>query len=157
MDIKHFPLGTNKSGRFIAVVRIAFGIVCLLVAAYYLFMLQGRDQTAGSAATATIFLVLFGAYLIWAGAGRAYRFIEISDDFVKMKRDIFRSPVVINGKDLSKIDFYPMNILFHITSGKTILLRFGSMFHETNDQIRDTLMKFAEKLNIDVEIIEDKL
>jgi hypothetical protein len=42
-------------------------------------------------------------------------------------------------------------------SKKRILLRFGTTYYETNEEIKDEILSFAEANSIPLEIIEEKL
>jgi hypothetical protein len=50
-----------------------------------------------------------------------------------------------------------LNIVFFLKSDKRILLRFGTTYFETNEKIISEISSFAERNNIPVEVIEEKL
>ncbi|MCU0409205.1 MAG: hypothetical protein MUD02_09685 [Bacteroidales bacterium] len=157
MEKMHFPLGTAVQGKLAAMARIVFGIICLAVAIYWTTQ-YGKISGSGYSVVATlVFLSLFGLYMIWAGLGKAYRFIEISKDSVRLKKDILFPAATMPAVDLSKIILYPMTTLFIMKNGKKILLRFGATFHETNEAIKDSILEFSELNKIEIEFVDEKL
>ncbi|MCU0362164.1 MAG: hypothetical protein MUE32_02300 [Bacteroidales bacterium] len=157
MEKMHFPLGTREQGKIAGLARIVFGITCLAVAVYWTVQ-YGKISSGGYSVIATlVFLFLFAFYMVWAGLGKAYRFIEISNQEIRLKKDIFFSTETLISADLSKIVLYPMTLVFMLKNGRKILLRFGATFHETNEQIKDSILEFAEVNNIETEFVEEKL
>ena len=154
---RHFPLGTRPGGKIESAARIVFGAVCILVAFYWMVLMIKGVQGGYSNGITVAFLLLFGFYMVWAGSGRAYRFIEIGDNFIRLKKDIFLSPLKMQADEISKIELFPLNAVFFLTGNRRKMLRFGATFHETNETIKDALLDFAEANKIAIEIIEEKL
>jgi hypothetical protein len=114
-------------------------------------------KAAGTLWITIIFLSGFGFYQVWAGLGKATRFIEISSDKIRIKRTIFLPPVELPVEAIKKIEIFPFNLIFILKAEKRMLLRFSSTYTETNEKIKDEILGFAEMNSIDVEIVEEKL
>ena len=157
METRHFPLGSTESNRFVNFIRIVFGITCIIVALYWLYLNGQMVRNDGTLWITIIFMTLFGLYLIWAGLGKAYRFIEIGSDQIRLKKNPFFSPKMMLAADMGKIELYPLNVIFYFNKGKRSILRFGTTFYETNEKIKEEIIEFSNHNNIPLEIIEEKL
>jgi len=127
MERRSFSLGNVDKNRLVKVIRILFGAICFGVAIFWLiFNIQSIDNTGGNWIT-ILFLMGFGFYQVWAGIGKADRFIEIGTDNILLKKDIFLKPKHIEAVETERIYFFPLKIVFLLKSGKKILLRRGTM------------------------------
>lgn len=104
-----------------------------------------------------IFLSGFGFYQIWAGLGRAARFIEIGADYIRLKKNPILPLVEMSAGETEKIELFPLNVVFFLKSQKRILLRFGTTYYEINEKVKDEILGFAESNKIPFEIIEEEL
>jgi hypothetical protein len=154
--MKHFPLGIKESSRFIGLIRILFGITCIIVAFYWLMIQTKASERGYSVWLTVVFLFFFGLYLIWAGMGKAYKFIEFDKNLIRIKSDIIFPPLLLHAGNIKKIDLYPLNVVIFLTSGTRKVVRFGATYYETTEKIKDAIIDFANDNNIDSEIIEEK-
>jgi hypothetical protein len=157
MEKKYYPLEHGETGSFVKVLRIVFGIICILVAIYWLIFSPAPVPSKFSLYVVSLFLTVFGAIQLWNGFGKAVKFIEFEGEIVRLKKNTFLPPVEINFEDFEKIELYPMNVVFFLKSRKRIMLRFGAMYQETNETIKDELLIFSDAKNIPLEIIEEKI
>lgn len=157
MGKKYFSLGSVENNRLIKIIQILFGIVCFTVAIFWLIFNIRSLKADGTLWITIIFLSGFGFYQVWAGLGQATRFIEISSDKIRLKKNIMLPAVEILPGEIQKIEVYPFNLIFYLKTKKRILLRFGTTYHETNEKIKDEILSFAELNSINTEIMEEKL
>jgi hypothetical protein len=157
MEAKYFSLGNSENNQFVKIIRIIFGVVCITVAVYWLNFNIKSLKTDGTLWITIVFLLGFGFYQIWSGLGRANRFIEIAGDYINLRKNPVLPSVKISAAEISKIELFPLSLVFFLKSEKRILLRFGTTFHETNEVIKDEILTFAGRNNIPLEIIEDKI
>lgn len=157
MDRKHFSLGTVENSRIIKIIRIIFGLVCLIVAVYWINFNINTLRTDGTLWITIIFLTAFGLYQIWSGFGKATRFIEIDKEAIRIKKNSIMPVVELASADIDKIEVHPLNVIFFLKSEKRFLLRFGTTFHDQNELILDEIIGFADLNNIAVEVIEEKI
>lgn len=157
MGKKYFSLGSFENNRLIKIIQIIFGIVCFTVAIFWLIFNIRSLKADGTLWITIIFLSGFGFYQVWAGLGQATRFIEISSDKIRLKKNIMLPAVEILPGEIQKIEVYPFNVIFYLKTKKRILLRFGTTYHETNEKIKDEILSFAELNSINTEIMEEKL
>lgn len=157
MKKRYFSLGNNEKNRLVNVIRVLFGAVCLAVAAFWLIFNINSNANSGSIWLTILFLTGFGFYQIWAGIGKAERFIEIGRDNIVLKKDIFLKPQNIKASETEKIYFFPLKIIFLLKSGKKILLRLGTMYYESNENITDEIGKYAEENKITTEVIQEEI
>jgi hypothetical protein len=157
METKHFSFGNYEKNRLVNIIRIIFGATCILVAVFWLVFNSNAIESSGSIWMTILFLTGFGFYQIWAGLGKAERYIAVSDDRINLKKFIFLSPDAIMAADTEKIEFYPLKVRFILKSGKAIILRFGTTYYESNEKIVDELSCYAERNNIDSKVIEEEI
>jgi hypothetical protein len=157
MEKKYFLLSSAENSKLVKIIQIVFGIICIAVAVFWLIF-NVRSLKADKTLWITImFLTGFGVYQVWAGLGRATRFIEISSDKVRLKKSIFLPAIDIPAVDIQKIELFPLNLIFFLRSQKRILLRLGTSYQETTEQIKDEILTFADSSSISIEIKEEKL
>ena len=157
MEEGNFPLGNTEDNRFVKGFRIIFGIACIAMAAYWVNFSLKSLKTDRSLWVTIFFLLGFGFYQIWAGLGRATRYIVINPEMILLKKSSLRPPVQILPAHISKIDIFPLNIYFIMKSGKKLLLRFGTIHYETNEKIVDEIIRFADSNNIPYELNEETI
>jgi Zn-dependent protease with chaperone function len=157
MEIKHFYLGAGESSRLTKIFRIIFGVVCIVVAVFWLIFNINSVKSDGMLWITIVFLSGFGFYQIWSGLGLATRFIEIAPENIRLKKTSFLPPVLIAVADLERIEIFPLNVIFYLKTSKKILLRFGTTYHEVNEKVLDEIIRFAERNKIPMEIIEEKI
>ena len=157
MDKKYFPLSSVENNRVVKIVQVAFGFVCIAVAVFWLIFNIRSMKTYGTLWITIIFLSGFGFYQIWAGIGRAIRFIEISSDTIRLKKTAVFPTVVISASEIQKIEVFPFNLIFILKTGGKNVLRFSSTYHETNEKIKEEIFRFTEINSISIENIEEKL
>lgn len=157
MEKKYYPLEQGETGTFIKVIRVIFGIMCILVAIYWLIYSPAPVPSKFSLYVVFCFLTGFGLTQLWHGFGKAVKFIEFKDKKIVLKKNTFLPPVEMTPDVIYKIELFPMNAIFFMKSEKRIILRFGSMYQETNETIKDELIVFSDANNIPFEIRTEKI
>jgi hypothetical protein len=157
MDEKYFPLGTGENSMFVRIVRIIFGVTCITVAVFWTVYNIRSMRNDWTIWTTILFLMGFGFYQIWSGMGRANRFIRIEPDKLMLRNNPLLPVRDIEATELIKIELLPLNIIFYLKSGKKILLRFGTTYHETNEKIIDAIISFTKHHGIEFETIEEEI
>ena len=157
METKYFSLSSVENNRVVKIIQIVFGIACLAVAIFWLIFNIRSLKADGTLWITVIFLSGFGFYQVWAGLGKATRFIEISSDKIRLKKTIVLPAVEIPLTEIIKIEIFPFNLVFFLKTNKRIILRFSSTYLETNEKVKDAILIFAELNNLDIEIAEEKL
>jgi hypothetical protein len=157
MEINHFPLGDAEDNKVVKLLRIIFGIACIIVAAWWVYF---SINTGGGKATLWVtigFMMAFGFYQIRSGLGSTERYITISHKDVVIRKNSFLAPVTITSDETESIEIYPLSIIFYRRNKKKLLIRLGTVNYETNEKIIDELVKFAEANNILYKVIEENI
>lgn len=154
---KYYALSSVENSKLVKFIQIVFGIVCFAVAVFWLIFNIRSLKTDGTTWITIIFLAGFGFYQVWSGLGRAARFIEISQELIRLKKNILLPPVDIAAGEIQKIELYPFNLIFFLKSNKKIILRFGASYQETNEDIKDDILVFSDQNSIEIEIVEEKI
>ncbi len=157
MEKNYYPLGNAEDNRFIRILRIIFGTACFVMAIWWFNFNIHSQKTDWSLWITISFLSGFGFYQIWAGLGRAMRFIIIRKESITVKKNAILSPVMIHAAETSRIEIYPLSVYFLEKTGKKFLLRFGTVNYETNEKIIDEIVRFAEENNIPYEVKEEEI
>lgn len=157
MEMKHFYLGNGENSRLVKILSVIFGVVCITVAVVWLIFNLNSIKTNGMLWVTIVFLLAFGFYQIWSGLGRATRYIEISPENIRLKKNTFFAPIQMMASDIERVEIFPLNVIFYLKTPKKILLRFGTTYHEANEKILDEIIGFTESNKIPVEVIEEKL
>ena len=157
MEKKYFLLSSAENSKLVKIIQVVFGIICIAVAVFWLIFNTMSLKTDKTLWITILFLTGFGVYQIWAGLGQATRFIEITSEKIRLKKSIFLPESDIASHDIQKIEIFPLNLIFFLKSQKRILLRFGTSYQETNEQIKDEILAFGDLNSINIEIKEEKL
>ena len=157
METKFFLLGTAETSKAVNLIKILFGVICLGVAIFWLVFNVRSINADGTLWITIIFLTGFGSYQILSGLGRTTRYIEISQDKIRLKKNPIIPETELYTTDINKIELYPLNVIFFLKTQKRILLRFGTIHYETNTRIIDEIIGFADSNQIPYEIIEEEL
>jgi hypothetical protein len=157
METKYFSLSSVENNRLVKIVQIIFGVVCIFVALFWLIFNIRAMKSDRTLWITILFLSGFGFYQIWAGSGKAARFIEISSDRIRLKRTVFLPAVEMSAGFLQKIEIYPFNLIFYLNEKKRVVLRFSTTYVETNEKVKDEILSFAELNKINIEFVEEKV
>jgi hypothetical protein len=157
METKYFTLDNTEKNRLVNIIRVLFGVVCIAVALFWLVFNLRSMQNHGTLWITILFLTGFGFYQIWSGIGKAGRYIEIGRDMVILKKYIFLSPMILPASETEKIELYPLKVIFHLRPGRKILLRFGTVYYESNDKIIREIARYADDNSIPAEVIQEEV
>jgi hypothetical protein len=157
MENKYFPLGNSENNGIVRIIRIVFGIVCIAVAGFWLGINIRSLKTTGTLWITILFLCGFGIYQILSGLGKTTTFIELGSDCIRLKKNGLSAPSVMNVSEIEKIEIFPMNVIFILKSGKRIMLRFGAVYQDINEDIKDEILTFADINNVPLEFKVEKL
>jgi hypothetical protein len=151
METKYFFLGTSENNRLVKVIQVLFGLVCLVIAIFWLIFNIGSLKADGTLWITIIFLSGFGFYQMWAGLGRSTRFIEIGQDKIRLKNNAILPVIKIIAADIEKIEIFPLNLIFFIRPKKKLFLRFGTTYTDNIEPVKNGIIQFASDNNISVE------
>ncbi len=157
MEKKHFFLSSVENSKLVKIIQIVFGILCFIVAVYWLNFNLKSLKTDSTLWITIVFLLGFGFYQIWSGLGKATRFIEIDSEKIQLKKTVLFPYVTIFKDDIDRIEVFPFNLKLFLKTNKTINLSLSSSFYETNAAIKDAIIDFAELNSISFEIKEEKI
>ncbi len=157
METEYFLLGQPEGSNFLKIVRILFGIVCLGIALFWMIFNIRSSKEDRTLWITVFFLSGFGFYQIWAGVGRATRFIQIQADKIILRKNSFLPQKELVASELKKIEIFPLNLIFYFNKGGKTILRFGTSFIDVIEPIKIKTEEFAGLNKIDFEIIEEEL
>jgi hypothetical protein len=155
--MKRFSLGPVETGKTVKIIRVIFGVLCITVAAYWVIFNIRAEVSIWSLWITSAFLTGFGLYQIWAGFGHAERFITIDDRNVVLKSNSFFPAINLNSDNLEGVEFYPMSLIFRMKNGRKKILRFGTLFADNIEPVKDAIEEFAAKINIRTETISEEI
>lgn len=157
MKQTHFPLNRAESTIFAKTVSIVFGLACIGIAIFWLFFNINSLKENGALWITILFILGFGIYILLSGLGLANSYILIDSDYIILKQHKLLSSIKIMANEIEKIESLPLNVIIYRKEKKRVLLRFGTTWHETNSNIIDEIIGFAQTNNIPFEIIEEEL
>ena len=157
MNTEYFSLGPAENSSPVKVIRILFGLVCIAIAIFWLIF-NIRSVSADRMLWITVlFLTGFGIYQIYAGAGRAKRFIEVSSDKIVLRKNSLLPRRVMAATEIKKIEVFPLNLIFYFHNGGKTVLRFGTTYNDIIDPVKEAVEQFAGLHNISLENILEEI
>jgi hypothetical protein len=157
MEKQYFQLGNTDNNRIVRVIRIAFGIVCILVSVYWLFFNIRSAGNDGTVWITVFFLTGFGGYQILDGAGFTKTYIEFDNACITLRKNPVLPAVRLSNSDIEVIEMHPLNVNFRLKTGRKVVLRFGATQIETNELIKDALLDYSENSGVKLIIVEEKM
>jgi hypothetical protein len=157
METKFFSLGPTESSTLIKIIRIIFGSVCIAIAIFWMIYNVRSVKTDRRLWITVLFLSGFGFYQVWAGLGRASRFIQISSDKIILKKNSLLPVREMAASEIKKIEIFPLNLIFYFHKGGKIVLRFGTTFTDNIEQIKNGIEEFASVNNTQLETMTEEL
>jgi hypothetical protein len=152
MTPKYFSLGPAENSNHVKIIRIIFGLVCIGIAAFWTIFNIRSLVTERTLWITIIFITAFGSYQVWAGLGRAARFIEIDEKQLILRKNSFLKKRIIQASEIKKIEIYPLNLIIYLHSKSKIILRFGTAYTDNIDPIKSEIEFFATGNSILTEI-----
>lgn len=157
MEKKVFLLEAKDNPKVVKILQIIFGIVCIIISIYWMiFNIRSLNSETTQWIT-IIFLVSFGIYQILAGSGKTLRYIETESYRIVLKQNSFLPRINIRSSDIDRIEFFPLNINFHLKNSRKITLRFGTSFTEIIGPVEEAVIEFAELNKIPFEVKGEEL
>jgi hypothetical protein len=157
MNTEYFSLGPLENSTAIKVIRILFGLVCIAIACFWLIF-NVRSLKADSMLWITVlFLTGFGLYQIWAGAGRAKRFIEVGNGKIVLRKNSLLPKREMAATEIKKIEVFPLNLIFYFHKGGRTVLRFGTTYTDIIDPVKEAVERFADLHDISLDNIREDI
>ncbi|MFH0841943.1 MAG: hypothetical protein V1903_04900 [Bacteroidota bacterium] len=156
MEKKLFFLEHGNT-RFTKVFQIILGILCFIIALYWLIFNFQAFKTESRLWITIVFLILFGVWEILAGSGRTRKYISTEAGKIVLKQNSVLPPVELKPADLEKIELFPLSISFKMKNRSSIMFRFGLSFTEIIEPVRNEIIEFAGINSIPAEIKDEEL
>jgi hypothetical protein len=157
MESNYYSLELNKSNRITRIFQLVFGIICAVVAVIWAILNFNMLNSNGTLWITILLLLGFAYYQIISGLGKAEKFIEFSQSSIKLKNNSLFPVRALNAPDIRKIDAFPLNLVFFLTSGKKVILRFGTTYTDIIEPVRKSLLTFCSENNIPLEFKSEEL
>jgi len=157
METKYFSLGHSDTNTILKIIKILFGAVCIAIAAFWMIFNIRAARADRTLWISVLFLSGFGLYQIWAGLGRAIRFIQIGDDKIILKKNSLLPQKVMIPSEIRKIEVFPLNLIFYFHNGGKTILRFGTAFTDNIDPVKNAIEEFASLNSIETETINEEI
>jgi hypothetical protein len=157
MNTEYFSLGSSENSSPVKVIRILFGLVCIAIAIFWLIFNIRSIRADRMLWITVLFLSGFGGYQIWAGAGRAKRFIEVGNGKIVLRKNSLFPGREMAAAEIKKIEIFPLNLIFYLHNGQKTVLRFGTTFTDIIDPVKGAVEHFANLHNISLEAIREEI
>ena len=157
MENERYLLEPVNNNKFVNILQVFFGIICILVAIVWIVLNFTSYKPTLSIWITIAFLAIFGYVQIISGLGKATKFIEYSNENVTVKSSSFLPLQKIAGSEIEQIEIYPLSIHFLLHSGKKRTLRFGTSYTEIIETVKKATEKFGVMKNLPVNYKHENL
>lgn len=150
MENKYFSLDERPEKGIVSVLMVIFGLLCLGTSGwwgYFLFISADKQNIYW---VATIFLLIFGAYQIYAGLGYARRYIKIEGSKLTIRQNSFTTPKVFEAGLLASIVIRSADIIFNYDHDRTFKLRLGIRYPDLGEKLKSEIEAYASTNMIEV-------
>lgn len=157
MEKKLYLLESQGTSRIMRIFQIILGILCIIVALFWLvfnFKIIKTDKTLW---ITVVFLLGFGYYQIMAGFGKTSKYIETGAEKIVLKENSFLPKIELKPEDIQRIELFPLSISFLFKSGKKVIHRFGLANTEIIVPVKESITEFATLNKIPFEIKNEEL
>ena len=151
MEKKYFSLETKENPPAVKIIQIAFGIICIAIAIFWLIHNVSSVKSDSTLWITIIFLTGFGAYQILAGLGKTERYIETGPEKIVLKQNSFLPKIELKPQDIDAVVIFPLSILFRFKNKNKIIFRFGLSNTDIINPVKDEVVDFAKLNSIPVE------
>jgi len=157
MEKRYFSLEIRDDNRLTKIFRIILGLLCCIIAIFWVMFNFISVKANGTQWITVIFLIAFGVFQIYAGFGLATKFIELSNNIIRLKKNSILQAIVLSSDQIERIELFPLKVQFFFRPGKKILLRFGISDPEKIELIKGEIVSFADTNNIILEIETEEI
>jgi hypothetical protein len=157
MEKKTYLLETKDNPRIVRILQIIFGIVCIILALFWIIFNFSTIKGNGSAWITILFITSFGIYQILSGLGKTLKYVQTEDQRIIIKQHAVLPAIELKASDIEKIDLYPMSTWFILKTGRKIILRFGISYPEIIKPVEDSIIEFGEANGIKVEVKKEEI
>ena len=152
MENKFYSLEIRENNKLVRVFQVIFGAICISVAGFWVIFNLRSIKTDSTLWITVAFLCGFGVFQILSGVGYTGKFIEFSDDRIRLKKNSLLPVQIITAGQIEKTDVYPLKLLLSLRSSKKILIRFGVTDPEKVELVKDEMIRFASRNSIATEL-----
>ena len=148
--MEYLNLSERPESLFVRILMVVFGILCLFTAGWWALYLIRNTGNEKSFWVATLFLLLFGLYQIYAGLGYSRRYISSDGENLEVKQNAFLRPVHLKGGAIDSVEIRRADIFVKPREGKGYRIKIGIRYPELGEKIRNLVISYAANNNIEV-------
>ncbi len=157
MEKKLFHLEPKESSRLTKIFQIVLGVLCIIIAIYWLIFNIQSVKADGTLWITILFLIFFGIYQILAGTGKTRKYLCTEPEKLVLKQHSVLPPIEIKSTDIEKIELFPLSISFKIKNRSKIRFRFGLSYPEIIEPVKNEIVVFADLNKIPLEVKDEEL
>jgi hypothetical protein len=157
MEKRYFSLEIRDDNRLTKIFRIILGLLCCALAVFWVIYNFTSVKADGTLWITVAFIIVFGVFQIYAGFGLATKFIELSTDNIRLKKNSIIPAIDIPADQIERIELFPLKVHLFFRPGKKILLRFGISDPEKTRLIKGEIVSFADSNNLNLEIKTEEI
>lgn len=142
--MEYISLNERPEKLFVRIMMVIFGLMCLFTAGWWALFLYKNPDNENIFWIATLFLLFFGLYQVYAGLGYATRYIKIEANQLVIRQNAFLKARTFNPGNLESVVIRGGDILFLLKGGERFRLKIGIRYPGTGEKIRNHIITFAE-------------
>lgn len=155
MEIRYISLEIRESNKLIRIFQVTLGIMCVLIAGFWVVFNIRSVKTDSTLWLTVAFLCGFGLFQILSGFGYASKFIELSDNVIRLKKNSLLPQQLISYEQIEKVEIYPLKFHILLKSSKKILVRLGITDPEKIELVKDEIILFASRNSLNLEFMNE--
>lgn len=144
----YISLDDHEIKPWLQFTQIFFGIVCFIISGIWIYYMLDGDINVFTFWVATFFLLLFGLFQIYSGAGLSKRFVVFDEKEILLKQSTFGKKIHLLPGQIKSIEIGAAEIIFDRVQGSRIVLKLGLRYFETGETIKEKTELFARENQI---------
>jgi hypothetical protein len=150
-QMKYISLDERPEKKVVKFFMVVFGVLCIFTAGWWTLFLVKNPENEKVFWLATLFLFAFGIYQVYAGFGKAARYIITDRDLLTIKQNSFLGPVKFKANDINRVIIERGQITLSTRDEKLFHLKLGIKYPDLGESIKSEIVSFAEEYNIGIE------
>jgi hypothetical protein len=149
--MRKIELDERPEKKVVKALMVVFGIMCLITSGWWAIFLLKSPENQNIFWGATLFMLAFGSYQVYAGLGFAARYIIFDGEDMTIRQNSLLPPKKFTSHYIENIEIRRMDILIIMKDSSRYRLKLGLKYPDLGESIRDEITLYANEKEVRIE------